>query len=134
MAACAAWHSPASPAPAVGCRRSCLPSVLKAKNVCVFFKSPSPPAETPTPCRIARLSEEILLISFFWELGTFHQALQDLAFVVYIKIASGFIRFQVFFFEPLLCLKLKFEFLVANLLGLVEVAYAGFIRGVIHQE
>lgn len=94
----------------------------------------APPAETPTPCRIARLSEEILLISFFWELGTFHQALQDLAFVVYIKIASGFIRFQVFFFEPLLCLKLKFEFLVANLLGLVEVAYAGFIRGVIHQE
>lgn len=63
--------------------------------------------------------EEMLSIPFFGELGTFHQAVQDVAFVVYIKIVSRFITFTVFFFELLLWLKLKFQFLVVNLTGFV---------------
>ena len=61
----------------------------------------------------------MLSIPFFGELGTFHQAVQDVAFVVYIKIVSRFITFTVFFFELLLWLKLKFQFLVVNLTGFV---------------
>lgn len=53
VAASAAWHSPASPSPAIGCQLSCLTSHFRA--IYVYFKSPSPPAETPTSCRISRL-------------------------------------------------------------------------------
>lgn len=62
--------------------------------------------------------EEIILIPFFWELGTFHWALQGLAFVVYVKIVSGFITSKVFF-ELLLCVQLTFWFFVVNLIALV---------------
>lgn len=79
--------------------------------------------------------EEILLLPSFWELGISLRALQDLAFVVYIKIASGLNTFRVFF-EPVLCLKLKLEFLVVNLIGLASLL-SGICRihqGLIRQE
>lgn len=55
----------------------------------------------------------MILSPFFWELGTFHGALQDLAFVVYVKIVSGFITSKVFFEL------LTFWFFAVNLIALV---------------
>ena len=97
MAASAAWHSPASPSPALGCQLSYLTSYFRAEKYLFEISL--------TSCRNSHAlqnptapPEEILLVPFFWELGTFHPAPQDLAFVVDTKIVSGFITFRVVFF------------------------------------
>ena len=115
MAASAAWHSPGF---TVGCQLLYLTSHFMGENMCIL-NLPHLLQKLPRLTESRGSPEEMLSIPFFGELGTFHQALQDMAFVVYIKIVSRFITFKVFFFEPLLCLKLKFQFIVVNLTGLV---------------